>query len=252
MKKLGLIGYPLGHSFSKKYYVEKMEKENIVGIDYDLYPISTIDEFPNLYTAGNTDFVGCNVTIPYKQAVLPYLQELSEEAKEIGAVNCITIQHLPNGATKLVGHNTDAYGFETSLRKYWNPEKHDKALVLGNGGAAKAVLFVLKKLGVSAQLVSRAKSESAISYEELSLETIAQNHLIINCTPLGTSPNVDACPPIPYNGIGENHYLYDLIYNPEETLFLKKGRMQGALTKNGLEMLVLQADKNWEIWQQEK
>lgn len=252
MKKLGLIGYPLGHSFSKKYYVEKMEKENIGGIDYDLYPIPNIEDFPNLYTGENTDFVGCNVTIPYKQAVMPYLQELSVEAREIGAVNCITIEHLPSGEKKLVGYNTDAYGFEESLKKHWNPDKHNKALVLGNGGAAKAVLFVLKKLNVPAQLVSRVKSDFAISYEDLSIEMIAEHRLIINCTPLGTFPNVDACPPIPYHGIGENHYLYDLIYNPEETLFLKQGRTQGALTKNGLEMLILQADKNWEIWQQAK
>ncbi|MCL7988375.1 shikimate dehydrogenase [Sphingobacterium sp. lm-10] len=252
MKKLGLIGYPLGHSFSKKYYMDKMEKENIVGIDYDLYPIPSIIEFPSLFTDGNTTFVGCNVTIPYKQAVMPYLQELSDEAREIGAVNCITIQHLPAGATKLVGYNTDAYGFEKSLRRYWNPEKHNKALVLGNGGAAKAVLYVLKKLGVSVQLVSRSKSETAISYEELSTEAIAATHLIINCTPLGTFPDVDVCPPIPYDGIGQDHYLYDLIYNPEETLFLKQGRLKGAVTKNGFEMLVLQADKNWEIWQQAK
>lgn len=252
MKKLGLIGYPLGHSFSKKYYVEKMEKEHIVGIDYDLYPIPKIEDFPNLYTDENTDFVGCNVTIPYKQAVMPYLQELSEEAREIGAVNCITIQHLPSGEKKLVGYNTDAYGFEESLKKYWNPDKHNKALVLGNGGAAKAVLFVLKKLGVVAQLVSRVKSDSAISYEDLSVDMLAEHRLIINCTPLGTFPNVDACPPIPYDGVGKDHYLYDLIYNPEETLFLKQGRAKGAVTKNGLEMLILQADKNWEIWQQAK
>lgn len=252
MKKLGLIGYPLGHSFSKKYYVDKMEKESIVDIDYDLYPIPSITAFPSLFAAGNTEFVGCNVTIPYKQSVIPYLQELSDEATEIGAVNCITLQHLPSGESKLVGYNTDAYGFEKSLRRHWDPEKHDKALILGNGGAAKAVLFVLKKLGISAQLVSRTKSEIAISYEELSTEIIAGTHLIINCTPLGTFPNVDACPPIPYDAIGQDHYLYDLIYNPEETLFLKQGRIKGAVTKNGYEMLVLQADKNWEIWQQAK
>ena len=248
MKKLGLIGYPLGHSFSKKYYVEKMEKENIVGIDYDLYPIPNIEDFPHLYTGENADFVGCNVTIPYKQAVMPYLQELSDEAKEIGAVHCITIQHLPSGEKKLVGYNTDAYGFEESLKKHWKPDKHNKALVLGNGGAAKAVLFVLKKLNVPAQLVSRVNSDSAISYEDLSIEMIAEHRLIINCTPLGTFSNVDACPPIPYEGVGENHYLYDLIYNPEETLFLKQGRTQGAVTKIGLEMLILEAAKKWEIW----
>ncbi|MFD2743272.1 MULTISPECIES: shikimate dehydrogenase family protein [Sphingobacterium] len=252
MNKLGLIGYPLGHSFSKKYYVEKMQKENILDVDYDLYPIPSISEFPELFASGNTDFVGCNVTIPYKQAVMPYLQEISDEAKEIGAVNCITIKHLPDGSTKLVGYNTDAYGFEQSLKKHWDPEKHHKALVLGNGGAAKAVLYVLKKLDISSQLVSRVKSDSAISYEELSENMVSQSPLIINCTPLGTFPNIEACPPIPYESIGKNHYLYDLIYNPEETLFLKRGRMQGAVTKNGLEMLILQADKNWEIWHQAK
>ncbi len=248
MKKLGLIGFPLGHSFSKKYYVQKMAEEAIEGIDYDLYPIENITHFPNLYSDSENGLSGCNVTIPYKQAVIPYLDELSEEAQFIGAVNCITIERKGDGSSFLKGYNTDAFGFEQSLLPLLDPALHTHALVLGNGGAAKAVLFVLKKLGIPTQLVSRKASVDAIAYEEITPEIIAKHQLIVNCTPLGTFPNVDACPPIPYSAITAAHYLYDLIYNPEETLFLQKGREQGAATKNGYDMLVLQADKNWAIW----
>ncbi len=249
MKKLGLIGYPLGHSFSKKYYLEKMQREGIVGIDYELYPIQQISDFRDLYT--DLGLAGCNVTIPYKQAIMPYLDELSEEAQAIGAVNCVTIQHLPDGQARLTGYNTDAFGFEYSLRSGWDAEKHTRALVLGNGGAAKAALFVLKKMGIHAQLVSRTTGDGIWSYEDLTQEIIQEHRLIINCTPLGTFPNVEECPALPYDAISAAHYLYDLIYNPEETLFLQQGKARGAMTKNGYEMLVLQADKNWEIWLQQ-
>lgn len=246
MKKLGLIGYPLGHSFSKKYYLEKFKNENIQGIDYDLYPISTIEEFPELYTADSA-FYGVNVTIPYKQAVIPYLDELSPEAAAIGAVNCIQIIQTPGEAPYLIGHNTDVIGFMNSLTPLLT-EDHKLALILGNGGATKAVCYALEKLGIAYQIVSRSKSEKNITYEDLNTDLIRAHKLIINCSPVGTAPNIEQCPDIPYEGIGNTHLLYDLIYNPTETLFLKKGRERGAAIKNGLEMLILQAEENWKIW----
>ncbi|MBD1430823.1 shikimate dehydrogenase family protein [Sphingobacterium litopenaei] len=246
MIKLGLIGYPLGHSFSKNYYLAKFDKENIHDIHYDLYPIEQIDQFPTLYNQ-NSHFRGFNVTIPHKQAVIPYLNELSEEAAQMKAVNCITIKHQ-EGKTILKGYNTDAYGFEKSLEPLLNPH-HIKALVLGNGGAAKAVFYTLEKLNISYKIVSRNSGTGDLTYEDLTKELLAKYSLIINCSPVGTFPNIDSCPNIPYEGITEKHLLYDLIYNPEETLFLKKGKERGATIKNGYEMLVLQAEKNWEIWQ---
>lgn len=247
MKQLGLIGYPLGHSFSKKYYLEKFRNEGIKNIDYDLYPLSTIEEFPSLYL-NNPEFYGVNVTIPYKQDVMQYLTELSDEAKEIAAVNCIQIRHEADGV-KLKGFNTDAYGFEKSLEPLLKPN-HSKALIFGNGGATKAVAYSLKKLGIDFKIVSRTKTEDNLSYEDLSEELIKNTPLLINCTPLGTFPKTEECPALPYHAISSEHLLYDLIYNPEETLFLKKGKERGAAIKNGYEMLVLQAEKNWEIWNQ--
>lgn len=248
MKKLGLIGYPLGHSFSKKYYLEKFKNENIKGIDYDLYPISTIEEFPALYT-GDSAFYGVNVTIPYKQAVIPYLNELSTEASAIGAVNCIQIIQTPGEDPYLIGHNTDVIGFMNSLAPLLT-EQHKAALILGNGGATKAVAYALEKLGISYQIVSRSKTADHITYEDLNADIIRDHKLIINCSPVGTAPNIEQCPNIPYEGIGNSHLLYDLIYNPTETLFLKNGKERGAAIKNGLEMLILQAEENWKIWNQ--
>ncbi|SFT01111.1 shikimate dehydrogenase family protein [Sphingobacterium wenxiniae] len=247
MKKLGLIGFPLGHSFSKKYYLEKFEKEHIQGIDYDLYPLEDITSFPKLYE-GDSCFQGFNVTIPHKQRVMPFLDELSEEAKIIGAVNCIRIQRDDN-TTRLKGYNTDAFGFENSLKPLLQ-QHHKTALVLGNGGAAKAVFYTLDKLGIPYKIVSRTAENGDLTYAEVTDSIIKSNTIIINCSPVGTYPNVDEAPAIPYHSIGKQHLLYDLIYNPEETLFLRLGKEQGAVTKNGLEMLVLQAEKNWEIWNQ--
>jgi|SRR5690606_2880040 len=247
MKKLGLIGFPLGHSFSKKYYLEKFEKEHIQGIDYDLYPLEDIASFPKLYEEDSC-FQGFNVTIPHKQHVMPFLDELSEEAKIIGAVNCIRIQRDDN-TTRLKGYNTDAFGFENSLKPLLQ-QHHKTALVLGNGGAAKAVFYTLDKLGIPYKIVSRTAENGDLTYAEVTDSIIKFNTIIINCSPVGTYPNVDEAPAIPYHSIGKQHLLYDLIYNPEETLFLRLGKEQGAVTKNGLEMLVLQAEKNWEIWNQ--
>ncbi|WP_433863420.1 shikimate dehydrogenase family protein [Sphingobacterium thalpophilum] len=245
MKKLGLIGFPLGHSFSKKYYLEKFQQEDINDVDYDLYPIEHISDFVPIYS--DKDFYGVNVTIPYKIEVMRYLDELSEEAKSIQAVNCVRIMHSDDGSVYLKGYNTDAYGFETSLKPLLTP-KDQKALVLGNGGAAKAVIYALNQLNIAYKLVSRTKQADHYTYEELDASILSEYTVIINCSPLGTYPNITACPKLPYEYINENHLCYDLIYNPEETAFLRKGREQGARTKNGYEMLLLQAEKNWEIW----
>lgn len=245
MKKLGLIGFPLGHSFSKKYYQDKFEKEAIQAVDYDLYTLENIADFPNLL-AKNPEFYGINVTIPHKQGIMHYLDALSAEALEIQAVNCVQIRNK-EGKTYLKGFNTDAYGFENSLKPLLQ-KQHCKALVFGNGGAAKAVLYVLKKLGIAYHIVSRSLENGDLTYDQLTAELIEAHTLLINCSPLGTFPNIEHAPNIPYAAIGSDHLLYDLIYNPEETLFLKKGKEKGATTKNGYEMLLLQAEKNWEIW----
>ncbi|QQT27498.1 shikimate dehydrogenase family protein [Sphingobacterium spiritivorum] len=245
MKKLGLIGFPLGHSFSKKYYLEKFEKEHIRGIDYNLYPLEDIHQFPDLYQ--ETDgLYGVNVTIPYKQTIIPFLDELSPEAQQMNAVNCIQIKKKDKGY-HLKGFNTDAFGFEESLKPLLKPH-HNKALILGNGGAAQAVVFSLQKLGITYTFVSRTKTDTNLTYSDLNDTIIKENTLIINCSPLGTYPNVDTCPDIPYESISEEHLLYDLVYNPEVTLFLKKGLEKGAAIKNGYDMLLLQAERNWIIW----
>ncbi|MCA5005896.1 shikimate dehydrogenase family protein [Sphingobacterium bovistauri] len=246
MIKLGLIGYPLGHSFSKNYYLGKFERENIKNIHYDFYAIEDVADFPNLYT-NDQSFRGFNVTIPHKQAVIPYLDELSEEAAKMKAVNCITISKK-NGKTVLKGYNTDAFGFQKSLEPLLQSH-HKQALVLGNGGAAKAVFFSLDQLDIAYKIVSRNKTTGDITYDQLTPEILTEHHIIINCSPVGTFPNIDTCPDIPYDAITADHLLYDLIYNPEETLFLKKGKEKGAQIKNGYEMLILQAEQNWKIWE---
>lgn len=246
MIKLGLIGYPLGHSFSKNFYLSKFEAEGINHIDYDLYPIEHIEKFIPLLQK-EIAFRGFNVTIPYKQTVMDYVDDLSQEAAAIQAVNCITI-HRTTDKLWLKGYNTDAYGFQKSLEPLLKPQ-HTSALVLGNGGAAKAVFYVLQKLHIPYHIVSRSKDNGDFTYHDLTADIIESNTLIINCSPVGTYPNIAECPEIPYEALSSQHLLYDLIYNPEETLFLKKGKEKGATIKNGYEMLVLQAEKNWEIWQ---
>lgn len=241
MKKYGLIGYPLSHSFSKKYFTEKFIRESITNITYELFPFENINMLPDLLIA-EPNLHGLNVTIPYKQDVLKFLDVLSPVVKEINACNCIKIID-----GKLIGFNTDVIGFEKSLKKKLKIH-HNRAIILGTGGAAKAVEFVLRKLEIPYIQVSRNKSESAISYEELSPEIIASHTLIINTTPLGMFPAIDESPAIPYEYITNSHYLFDLVYNPSETVFLKKGRLQGADTENGADMLVDQAEASWEIW----
>lgn len=249
MKQLGLIGYPLTHSFSKKYFTEKFEREGIENWQYELYPLATIAEFGQLLRGGENEvknLVGINVTIPYKEAVLPYLQELDAEAAEIGAVNCIKI----NSKGQLKGYNTDVYGFEMSLRKLLGDVMPKCGLVLGTGGAAKGVFFVLKKLGIEPLYVSRNASNNGITYQDLTEDLMKSHELIVNTTPLGMSPNVEAVAPIPFKWVNSQHYCYDLVYNPTETLFLRLGKARGAAIKNGMDMLYLQAEKGWEIWRE--
>ncbi|MBW8684243.1 shikimate dehydrogenase family protein [Chitinophaga rhizophila] len=241
MKVYGLIGYPLSHSFSKGFFAEKFAREGIKECIYESFPIPAIDELSTLM-AQQPQLQGLNVTIPYKEVVIPYLDELSPAAAQIKAVNCI---HFKDG--RRIGYNTDAIGFKRSLEPLLTPH-HNKALVLGTGGAAKAVQFVLESLHIPYQLVSRQASDSTISYEQLDAPTMASHTLIINTTPLGMYPNVDAAPAIPYDLLTERHLLYDLIYNPVVTTFLQKGADKGATIKNGHEMLILQAEASWEIW----
>lgn len=245
MKKFGLIGFPLTHSFSKKYYDAKIERLHLEGVGYDLYPIPAITEFPGL-VEGDPQLMGVNVTIPYKIAVMDYLDRLSPEAEAIAAVNCICIERH-DGRNVLTGYNTDVYGFSESLKPLLRPH-HTSALILGNGGAAKAVIFALSSLGIDYAVVSRSPREGQLTYAGLDAAVMDSHPLIINTTPLGTYPNVTDCPDIPYTLLSERHLLYDLVYNPSETEFLKRGKASGATIKNGLEMLELQAERNWELW----
>lgn len=246
MNKFGLIGFPLTHSFSKKYYDAKIEREQIPEVGYELYPIPDITDFPGLVEK-DPQLVGVNVTIPYKIAVMRYLDQLSPEAEAIAAVNCIRIERENSGRPVLTGYNTDVYGFAESLRPLLKPH-HDAALILGNGGAAKAVSFALAQLNIAHTVVSRSAGNGQLAYEQLDAAVIGIHPLIVNTTPLGTYPDVMGCPDIPYDLLGERHLLYDLVYNPPETEFLKRGQAQGAVIKNGLEMLERQAERNWEIW----
>jgi shikimate dehydrogenase len=241
-KQYGLVGRNISYSFSKKYFSEKFQNNNLTDHSYENFDLQEITEFP-LIIKNNPDLAGLNVTIPYKETVIPFLDTLSKKAKKIGAVN--TIRFTKNG--KLKGYNTDWYGFSKALLPLLKPH-HKKALLLGTGGASKAVAFALKELGIKATFVSRATMIGQLSYNELYEKTFQEHHIIINCTPLGTSPNVEICPDIPYVFFTSRHIAFDLIYNPEETVFLQKAKAQGAVIKNGLEMLVFQAEKAWKIW----
>ena len=238
----GLIGYPLSHSFSQAYFTQKFEREQLINCRYDLFAIEQISMLPNLLQQ-NPDLCGLNVTIPYKQLVLAYLDEQSDAVRQIGAVNCIKIQ---NGL--LTGYNTDVIGFEQSLKPLLQAQ-HTAALVLGNGGAARAVCWVLQKLGIPYTIVSRQKTANSIPYEAVSQEVLIHHTLIINTTPLGMYPNIQIAPTLPYWLLSSKHLCYDLVYNPTQTLFMQQAAKYGAATKNGLEMLYLQAEAAWDIWQ---
>jgi shikimate dehydrogenase len=246
MERFGLIGFPLGHSFSKKYFTHKFEQLGLKDYSYELFPMENVEgitELLKLYP----DIKGLNVTIPHKVDVIPLLDELDLSAQSVGAVNVIKVNE--NG--KLIGYNSDVYGFKMSLLPILKPN-HTKALILGTGGASKAVSSVFKELGIEYKFVSRvSKLEDYLTYEQLSPYLINEHLLIINCTPVGTSPNVNNCPPLHYDSLGEQHILYDLVYNPDITLFMQKGINKGSTVKNGLEMLHLQAEKAWDIWQQD-
>ena len=244
MRQFGLIGFPLSHSFSKGYFSNYFSTENILDAQYENYPIESIDLFKSLWE-NNPSLQGLNVTIPYKKQVIPFLQYPSSVVQSIQACNCI---RLYDGA--LYGYNTDVIGFEQSLLPYLQPH-HQKALIFGTGGAAAAVAWVLQKLGIAYQLVSRTASEGCIAYESLSPEIIEAHTLLIQTSPVGMFPNEDKAPNLPYEAITSKHHLYDLVYNPAETKFLALGAVQGATTQNGLEMLHLQADASWEIWNSE-
>lgn len=244
MKQYGLIGMPLGHSFSQKYFTEKFASEQI-DAKYDLYPLNNIEEVVTLIK-NNPNLVGLNVTIPYKQQIIPYLDELDAEAEKVGAVNVIKISR-GNNQIHLKGYNSDIYGFYHSIKPMLKPW-HTKALVLGTGGAAKAISAMLQKLNIKVTFVSRTPAENQITYADLNEKIITEHTVIVNCSPVGTFPNVNNCPDIPYQFITLQHLVYDLVYNPEITLFLKKAKQQGATTKNGLEMLHRQAEAAWKYW----
>lgn len=242
VRQYGLIGKNISYSFSKKYFTEKFALGQLDDCSYQNFDIQSIEEFPSLI-AGNPDLKGLNITIPYKESIIPYLSKLSRKAAQIGAVN--VIRFTKKGELK--GYNSDYYGFMKSLEPLLQPH-HKKALILGTGGAAKAVAFALDELGILYTYVSREEKEGMIDYDRINATTFDNYQIIINCTPLGTSPDTKAFPPIPYNFFTEKHIAFDLIYNPEETQFLKKAKKQNAITKNGYEMLVLQAEKAWKIW----
>ena len=248
MRLFGLIGYPLSHSFSGKFFAEKFLREGIKDALYELYPIQKIEELP-LLIQQKKELIGLNVTIPFKQQVLYLLDQTEEVGREIGAINTIKILRNRDNPV-LIGYNTDVFGFEASLLPLLSGDYlNSKALILGTGGASLAVERVLRKLGFEMAFVSRTpRKPSHISYQSITKEIIASSRLIVNTSPKGMTPHADECPDIPYQYLNRNHILYDLIYNPEETLFLRKGREQGAVTKNGLQMLHLQAERSWEIW----
>lgn len=241
MKQYGLIGYPLSHSFSKDYFTRKFLAEGIRDCRYDTFPIPAIEELPALLSE-HPDLCGFNVTIPYKEKVIPFLTELSDVVRQTGACNCVRIHR-----GKRIGYNTDVTGFEQSLRQAF-PELPAQALVLGTGGAAKAVHYVLQQLNIPFLKVSRSSGPGVLSYAELTPGHLRSHLLIVNTTPLGMSPHTDFAPPIPYGELTAGHCLFDLIYNPDRTLFLAKGAERGARIKNGLDMLVIQAEESWKIW----
>jgi shikimate dehydrogenase len=242
MSKLGLLGKNISYSFSRTHFTNKFENESLP-FTYENFDMETISEFPSVLK-NNPDLVGLNVTIPYKEQIIPYLDSIDSLAKKIGAVNTITISE--SGKSK--GFNTDAYGFKKSIEPYLKPH-HKSALILGTGGASKAVAYTLKELNFDFNYVSRTPNKLAkYTYSDLTDSTIKMHPVIINCTPLGTHPNINDYPKIPYDGISKEHLLFDLIYNPLQTKFLSFGISKGATTCNGLKMLELQAKKAWDIW----
>lgn len=244
MDKYGLIGYPLGHSFSIGYFNEKFQNE-CIDATYENFEIPSIENLTEILDS-NPELKGLNVTIPYKEKVISYLDSISPEARAIGAVNVIKVTHKGN-KTELKGYNSDVIGFTQSIEPLLE-RYHKKSLVLGTGGASKAIIFSLKSLGIETLTVSRFERHGCVRYEDITPEMIKEYNVIVNCTPCGMYPQTDDCPNLPYEAMDSHTLLYDLIYNPDETLFLKKGKAQGATVKNGLEMLLLQAFASWNFW----
>lgn len=238
----GLIGYPLSHSFSKRYFTEKFQREEITDSAYELFEIPTIKQLPEIFQQ-YSNLRGLNVTIPYKQQVMEYVDALDPVAERIGAVNTVRVEK-----NRKVGFNSDYYGFRDSLVPWLNGSTISQALILGTGGASRAVVCVLQDLSIPYTYVSRQTSKAAISYADLKTKDLQDYPLIINTTPLGMTPRIDTYPNLDYSQITSDHFCYDLVYNPEETAFMKRARQQGSLIKNGLEMLHLQAEKSWEFW----
>jgi len=245
MDKYGLIGYPLSHSFSISYFNQKFQDEGIDAV-YENYEIPTIDAL-NEVLGSNPNLQGLNVTIPYKEKVMEFLDHISPEARAIGAVNVIRVIHEGKNIT-LKGYNSDVIGFTKSIEPMLEPKWHKKALILGTGGASKAVDYGLRNLGLETVFVSRYERPGTIQYKSITPEVVKEYNVIVNCTPLGMYPKTEICPDLPYEAMDSHTILYDLIYNPDETLFMKRGAQYGAQTKNGLEMLLLQAFASWEFW----
>ena len=249
MDKYGLIGYPLGHSFSISYFNQKFSDEGI-NAKYLNFEIASIDELLEVL-GSNPDLKGLNVTIPYKEQVISFLDSITPEARAIGAVNVIRVIH--DGSTiKLKGFNSDVIGFTKSIEPMLDKKFHQRALILGTGGASKAVNFGLKALGLDTVYVSRYQRPGTIQYESITSDVIKEYNVIVNCTPLGMYPHTEACPQLPYEAMDQHTILYDLIYTPDETLFMRRGAEHGAQTKNGLEMLLLQAFASWEMWHEDE
>ncbi|MFN5225428.1 MAG: shikimate dehydrogenase family protein [Bacteroidota bacterium] len=241
MRKFGLIGLPLTHSFSKQFFTEKFEKEQITDCQYENYPVEKIEDLPALLAA-NRDIVGLNVTIPYKREIMPFLTDVAPAVKKTGACNCIRID-----GKKRVGYNTDVIGFHLSLMPHLRVQ-HQRALILGTGGASAAVEFVLEQIAMPYILVSRNPGTNSIGYDQLNEDLMESHTLIVNTTPLGTFPAVETYPPIPYEYVTDQHFLYDMVYNPAETIFLQRGKEKGATVLNGMDMLIGQANASWDIW----
>lgn len=245
MDKYGLIGYPLGHSFSISYFNQKFQDEGIDAV-YENYEIPTIDALPEVLSS-NPELKGLNVTIPYKEKVIPFLDTIAPEARAIGAVNVIRVSHR-GSKTELKGYNSDVIGFTKSIEPMLDKKWHKKALILGTGGASKAIDYGLRSLGLETVFVSRYERPETIQYKNITPEVVKEYNVIVNCTPLGMYPKTEVCPELPYEAMDSHTILYDLIYNPDDTLFMKRGAQYGANVKNGLEMLLLQAFASWEFW----
>ncbi|WP_113738158.1 shikimate dehydrogenase family protein [Blattabacterium clevelandi] len=240
----GLIGKEISYSFSKNFFLKKFKKESIIQATYEIFDIPNIEEVLSIFN--NPYLKGCNITIPYKKSIISFITELMPEAKIIGSVNVIKIDKKKNR----IGYNTDILGFELSFKKDMNQlsYKNPKALILGTGGVSSSISFILNKLGIDHKYVSRKKDKDFLIYEEINQDLLENYKIIINCTPLGTYPKINLCPSLPYEWLSSHHYLYDLVYNPPKTLFLKKGEEKGAMIRNGLEMFRIQAEESWKIW----